>query len=321
MRVNAVGLKRESAEWSMDDKMHYQKQIKLLTNLDVLDILAESIDEKSVGSEDFKVLQDFVSKRKLLKESYVNKIKYEDDHYFWLRSCVANLTIKEITTELNMFCKENSFILERLVAFGHSMLENQGMRNDDTTSDEIDEQEIDEIQPIESPLFDKLLATLRRGLDVYCERECNAVLFAFRDALFESLNSFANGLEGLDFDFSVSYRDESGIEYIDFHFEKNLLEVTSGGITIDRSVGSDSYTNWQYSIWNDGTEDSCYITVDRFNIILEMFIDPNIKLSISTPDEFYYTSEPEEEDEEEWNEEGSLEAYDQDIMQINMFDT
>ncbi len=304
----------------MYDKMQYPERIDLLTDWDVLDILAESIDENYIGSEDFKVLQYFVSARKLLKEHYVEKIKYEDNHYLWLRACAASFTIDKITTELNVFCEENSFILERLVAFGRSMLENQEMGNDDTASDEIDEEDLDEIQPIESHLFKKLVDTLRQGLDVYCERESKAVLFAFRDALFESLNSFANGLEGLNFDFSLSHRDESGIEYVDFHFEESILEVTSGGMTIDRSVGSDSYTNWQYSIWNNGTEDSDYITANSFNIIFEMFNDPNVKFSISTPDELVYSSEPEEEDEEEWDEDGSLETSVQDSMQFNMFD-
>ena len=92
----------------MYDKMQYSERIDLLSDWDVLDILAESIDENSIGSEDFKVLHDFANKRKLLKEYYINKVMYDKSRYLWHRGWYINSEINEITTELNAFCESNS---------------------------------------------------------------------------------------------------------------------------------------------------------------------------------------------------------------------
>ena len=88
-------------------------------------------------------------------------------------------------------------------------------------------------------------------------------------------------------------------------------------MTIGTSFGSDSYTNWQYSIWRDGSEDMCWVTSGTFDIIAEMFASPNVNFFISTPEELEYNSAFEE---EELDEEDSLETASQDNLQLNMFD-
>ena len=179
----------------------------------------------------------------------------------------------------------------------------------DDDLDVYDEDENERNLPINSRLFHTLTSKLKQGLDAYCKSNSKDVLFAFNTAVFESLASFSNGESGEDFDFSIKNHDEYGIQYIDFHFEENFIEVVSGGMEINSEVGSDSYTDWRYSIWNSGEEDAENITADSFDDILYMLDSYGIQFSISTPDEFEFDSELEGES-----------LIDQLTQQVNLFE-
>ena len=170
----------------------------------------------------------------------------------------------------------------------------EGIWND--YNNEVDISDDDEInQPIDSRLLDSLIANLKEGLDSFCKQKRKGVLWAFNTALFENLASFSNGETGEEFDFSIKLQDDYGIQYIDFHFEDNLIEVVSGGMEINTAFGSDSYTNWRYLIWNDGNEDVENLEPDSFNDIMYMLNSHGVQFSISTPDEFEFDSEEEKE--------------------------
>ena len=125
----------------------------------------------------------------------------------------------------------------------------------------------------------------------FLKQKSKGVLWAFNTALFENLASFSNGETGEEFDFSIKLQDDYGIQYIDFHFEDNLIEVVSGGMEINTAFGSDSYTNWRYLIWNDGNEDVENLEPDSFNDIMYMLNSHGVQFSISTPDEFEFEVE------------------------------
>ena len=78
------------------------------------------------------------------------------------------------------------------------------------------------------------------------------------------------------------------MEYVDFNFEECVLEVTCGGSVYSPDVGSDSYTNWFYSIWDDGSEECGGVDIESFDIIYEILCSDKSKISIDKPDEFYY---------------------------------
>ena len=180
----------------------------------------------------------------------------------------------------------------------------------DDDFDIYDDDENERNSPINSRLFTALTSKLKQGLDAYCQEKDETLLYSFNIALSESLASFANGKSGENFDFSIKSQVEYSIQYIDFHFEENFIEVIAGGMEINSEVGSDSYTDWRYSIWNDGNEDAENITEDSFDDILYMFDSYGIQFSISTPDEFEFDSKSEEES-----------LIDQLTQQLNLFES
>lgn len=56
-----------------------------------------------------------------------------------------------------------------------------------------------------------------------------------------------------------------------------MIQVSSGGSVYDKAVGSDSYTNWDYSIWLKGWDEDNQNY--RFSTMLE-FAGSVAKLSI-----------------------------------------
>jgi hypothetical protein len=109
------------------------------------------------------------------------------------------------------------------------------------------------------------------------------------------LEAFANGIEpDKEFDFSFAWETEIGdnyqMEYLDFHFESEMIQVSSGGSVYDKAIGSDSYTNWDYSIWLNGQDEDNQDY--RFSRMLEL-VRSGAKLSIESPDEFIDNTEDE----------------------------
>jgi hypothetical protein len=104
----------------------------------------------------------------------------------------------------------------------------------------------------------------------------------------EYLEAFAKGIKP-DKELAFGFVCEAGIgdnhelEYMDFHFESEMIQVSSGGSVYDKAVGSDSYTNWVYSIWLNGWDEDNHNY--RFYTMLEM-VRSGAKLSIEGLDEF-----------------------------------
>lgn len=136
--------------------------------------------------------------------------------------------------------------------------------------------------------YEALRKALLGGLEKYTHQHPSQVLEGFRHSLEDYFSSFLNKEPAEEYRFSISVRDDSSIEYVEFNFEECVLEVTCGGSLYSPGVGSDSYTNWFYSIWDDGSEENDSISVESFDIIYEILNSKNARISIESPDDFYY---------------------------------
>ena len=145
-------------------------------------------------------------------------------------------------------------------------------------------------KPIESILFNSMFENLRKGFLFFAERIKEPTVDNFCELLFDNLELFLNREDITQFDFSISCRDSSQIEYVDFHIEENMIEIYSGGMAINCDIGSDSYTNWKYTIWNDGDEEAENISEESFEEIENILFSAKAQLSISTPDEYTFDS-------------------------------
>lgn len=136
--------------------------------------------------------------------------------------------------------------------------------------------------------YEALRKALLGGLEEYTKKHPSRILARFRHSLEDYFTAFLNEEPSEEYCFSISLRDESSLEYVEFNFEECVLEVTCGGSVYSPGVGSDSYTNWFYSIWDDGSEENDGISIETFDIIYEILSSENAKISIDSPDEFYY---------------------------------
>ena len=136
--------------------------------------------------------------------------------------------------------------------------------------------------------YEALRKALLAGLEEYTKKHPSQILARFGHSLEDYFDAFLNEEPSEEYCFSISLRDESSMEYVEFNFEECVLEVTCGGSVYSPDVGSDSYTNWFYSIWDDGSEENDDTSVESFDIIYEILSSGNAKISIDSPDEFYY---------------------------------
>ena len=141
--------------------------------------------------------------------------------------------------------------------------------------------------------YTALQNALFAGLAEYIERHPSPVLVRFYQSLVHHFNAFLNGEPVEQYSFSISVRSEFCMEYVDFNFEESVLEVSSGGSVYSPDVGSDSYTNWFYAIWDDGGEEDEGVYPEFFSIIYEILKSENSTITISEPDRFYYSVEDE----------------------------
>lgn len=158
--------------------------------------------------------------------------------------------------------------------------------------DEEDEDEDESITlPEELENFQRLRSALEYGMNIYAEEHPTNDLSCIRKALSSYLNSFSKGIkpnEEMQFTFSIggNKKDDTEMHYLSFNFDFELIEVCSGGSVYDPAIGSDSYTNWTYSIGINGWED------DRdsrdFGEIPEL-IGCGALLSVDYPDELQFT--------------------------------
>ena len=113
---------------------------------------------------------------------------------------------------------------------------------------------------------------------------------AFYQSLLEALNNFAEAKECEDFVFYFHYRTENEYSYIQFNIETNVITIYEGGSVYTPDVGSDSFTNWRYSICNDGFEEgslelSIASTIRFINIGADLHIELTEEFDIIEEDE------------------------------------
>ena len=156
-------------------------------------------------------------------------------------------------------------------------------KNDD------DEDDPDQLSILPEPLLEhdsyisilQSITLIRR----YCKNQSPKQIEFFL-FLTEQLNSFAEGKEFEEFSFSLVLKENKDIQYLEFHGDGICVSVTDAGYTYDPSVGGDSYTNWEYTIWRNG-QDEGSLNLDE-DKILEL-IQMNAKFSIESPDRFIET--------------------------------
>lgn len=153
--------------------------------------------------------------------------------------------------------------------------------------DDTDEAE-ESILPGEVESFHLMRNSLVIALKEYTKEHEPERIYDFILAIQDYLEDFANGIEpDKEFDFGFVWEtgndEHHKLEYIDFHFESEMIQVISGGSVHDKLVGSDSYTNWDYSIGLNGWDEYNYNCC--FSTVLELVRD-GAELSIESPDEY-----------------------------------
>ena len=161
--------------------------------------------------------------------------------------------------------------------------------------DDEDEADIEEFEeepdlPGDSACYIAMQKSLKAGLDKFIDRHPDGVLKAFREALRQDLDHFANGEEISEYDFTVSSRSGNELIYVEFHLEENMMEISKGGSVYDPELGSDSYTDWMFSIWSNGAEESEELRPYQLRIIEGLFDAADAVLSIEAPDKFCYSN-------------------------------
>lgn len=189
--------------------------------------------------------------------------------------------------ELENLLKEKGQIWPELLVmnYGFSV-------EDEYNEDESDEDE--SILPGENYNFQLLRSILVKALVEYCKNHKSENIDSFVLAIQDYLDKFAKGIKpNKEFDFSFVWANPTNdceIEYVDLHLESEMIQVTSGGVAYNETVGSDSYTNWDCYIWLNGYEEDNQIY--RFSDMLEL-VQSGAKLSILSPEEFIYKTEEE----------------------------
>ena len=149
------------------------------------------------------------------------------------------------------------------------------------------EDEEESILPGEIESFQVLKRILIRALAEYTVKNESERINGFFIAVQEYLSDFSNGIEPQkEFSFGFSRRtgddEQNELEYVDFSFESEMFEVSSGGHVYDKSVGGDTYSKWTYSIWLNGEVDESYY---NFNEIFYL-VNAGAELNIELPEEF-----------------------------------
>ena len=166
---------------------------------------------------------------------------------------------------------------------------------DDDDYDEEDDCQL-RSEPEEIPHFETMKYSLMKGLEEFSAKHPSPLLDEFKKEIESYLDDFVGGKTDKEFDISVSRRDSNGSEYIDFNFDKNSIEITYGGSVYDPAVGGDSYTNWDYAVWNDGSAAGDLTDGDFYNIYWMFAEAEDVKLTIEGQNGYY--SCPDEDDDE-----------------------
>lgn len=122
------------------------------------------------------------------------------------------------------------------------------------------------------------------------------MILSFMNYVLQALDSFAEGNGVEEFSFSFAHREQDELWYLSVSDDgESAVTITEGGSVYTPDVGSDSFTNWMWTIWDNGEEDG--------NLLLDMktvaeMINLGARLIIEVPDEYCYDSDKQEDDED-----------------------
>ena len=68
------------------------------------------------------------------------------------------------------------------------------------------------------------------------------------------------------------------LRYFSFYLSGDELSISDGGHVYSPEVGGDSYTNWMFTIWKDGSRDGNPLYLDK-NLVKEL-IDLGAEINI-----------------------------------------
>lgn len=185
----------------------------------------------------------------------------------------VSLDIYDLSEKLDKLYKEKSQIWPGLL-----------ISDEDTDEDLAIDDEEETVLPGEVENFQSMRIIIDEAFTKYTNENKSEHIFDFIIAINKYLESFENGIEHEKiFDFGFALEAGNEIQYIDFNFESEMIQITSGGSTYDKYVGSDSYTNWIYSIWINGWDEEDYNC--DFSEILDL-IRAGAELRIEYPEEY-----------------------------------
>lgn len=203
---------------------------------------------------------------------------HDDDMYIHL--CLAVLKpvsdiIHNMRKKLDKLHKETSQLWPDLLAL-----------DDETVKKE------KSVLPGEVESFQLMRNTLVKAFTAYTNEYKSEHISGFFAAMQNYLEAFANGVkpeQELSFGFVLETGSDKyqKLEYMDFHFESEMLQVFSSGSFYDHSAGFDSYTNWIYSIGLNGRDENNGNY--HFSMALEM-VRAGANLTIEGPDEYVANS-------------------------------
>jgi len=203
---------------------------------------------------------------------------HEDDMYILLHLTMLNIVKDHIYYERKRL---DEMYKELSIQWPDLLLSDDDIEEEE---DEEDEEDEERVLPGDVESFQYMEDILIKALSKYIKEHESKIYTEFFAAIQNYLKDFANGIEpDNEFDFGFSLRSNTDeLKYFDFHFESEIIEVTSGGSVYDEYVGSDSYTDWMYSIGLNGWEDYNYDC--EFSEVLGL-IRNGAELNIENPEE------------------------------------
>ena len=109
-------------------------------------------------------------------------------------------------------------------------------------------------------------------------------ILEYQEYVLRSLQDYSKGGALKEFSFSFIRREAEEMLAVDISSDGDYaLQVSEYGSLYTPGVGSDSFTNWSWEIWDDGVEDG-YFGLDMDNVA-EM-IRSGAMLDINSPDEY-----------------------------------
>jgi hypothetical protein len=146
--------------------------------------------------------------------------------------------------------------------------------------DEDDEWEEERINIGEDEEFLFTSHAISELLLYYCEKYHDPETVEYKDQVIKALEDYAADEMAEDFSFSISYRSGNEIRYFSFSLSGDELSMSDAGHVYTPEVGGDSYTNWMFTIWKDGSRDGSAWNLDK-SVVKEL-IDSGAELCIDS---------------------------------------